>query len=339
MGWQDLLQKPDETAILPWLGGRELRSGPRAWSIQGRFPKEHGWYAFKLQGRKAILDPAKSAEITEGGAPVELGHQVTGYLVGDRLVEDQARVDPNPAHVSEVAEPVFLIEPGLDRFVHVSAGRACEDGPLIYKGITMPLGQEEEVLQAFLDEKTSVSHLKGVSPALDAAFRMEVWQKIEAAKRRAELERIRKEEEAKRAIEERRKKLVEQLGDGAGRRAMAAIDFNEAARAAFAIGGVEFLDSRASVRKGEMVVKFRLDGRRFECTCEKHSLRVIDAGICLVDHRTNEKGDNYFTLESLPAVIRQAQREGKLVVFRRVDQDYGERRFDDDNGDNDDYDD
>ena len=47
-------------------------------------------------------------------------------------------------------------------------------------------------------------------------------------------------------------------------------------------------------------------------------MRIIDSGICLQDHNTGEKGDTYFTLESLPAVIRQADREGKLVVYRHV---------------------
>jgi hypothetical protein len=36
-----------------------------------------------------------------------------------------------------------------------------------------------------------------------------------------------------------------------------------------------------------------------------------------VDHRTGEKGDTKFTLESLPGVVREAEREGVLVVFRR----------------------
>jgi hypothetical protein len=67
-----------------------------------------------------------------------------------------------------------------------------------------------------------------------------------------------------------------------------------------------------------VVVRFRLDHRAFECTCEERTLRIIDAGICLVDHATNEKGDTYFTLESLPGVIGEANREGKLVVFRHV---------------------
>jgi len=38
----------------------------------------------------------------------------------------------------------------------------------------------------------------------------------------------------------------------------------------------------------------------------------------LTDHDTDERGDTYFTLESLPAVVREAEQRGKLVVFRHV---------------------
>jgi len=340
MGWRNLLQEKEELIVLPWLGGRTLRSGPRAWHLDGKLPAEHGWYTFKLMGRKAILGDSYDEELAKEPCvqpPGSLMCEVTGYLVGDRLILDNANVDPDPSKIAEQSETVHLIEDGLDRFARIEAGRACEDGPLIYSGMVMPLGPEEEVLQAFLEQKSSVANIKGVVPALDAAFRMEVWQRIEAAKRRAELERIRKEEEEKRRIEEKRREIVEKLGDGAGRRAMAAIDFDEAARAAFVVGNAQFLDSRKSAQKGEMVVRFRLDNRRFECTCDKLTLRVIDAGICLVDHRTHEKGDGYFTLESLPGVIRQAQREGKLVVFRRVDGENYPRGGNDD--DDEDYDD
>jgi hypothetical protein len=40
--------------------------------------------------------------------------------------------------------------------------------------------------------------------------------------------------------------------------------------------------------------------------------------VCLIDHATGIKGDTWYTLESLPGVIRQADRQGVLVVFRRV---------------------
>jgi len=306
MGWKDLLQADDERLVAPWVGGRSLQTfGGRTWAIEGRLPPEYGWYEFKLLPRKAML-----AGIAE--APLDvLRDKEMGYLVGDRMVpEGSARVG-DPAKQAHEFECVHMVEVGLDRFVRVSAGRFFDDGPLIYEGQEFPLGPEDTVLAAFEDEARSVDGVAEVVPALDAAFRFECWRRAEAEKRR-------REERERREREERRQQLHEQYGNGALRRQVAQEDFGEAARVALSVGGAKYLSHRRSARKGEVVVRFRFDNRRFECTCSE-TMQIIDAGICLVDHRTNEKGDTFFTLESLPAVIRQAQREGHLVVFRHID--------------------
>ncbi len=314
MVWKDLLQTNDETIVAPWIGGRLLHAGERAWTIEGELPPEQGWYMFRAKGRKA-----RSSGPTEPGSEL-LRNVVRGYLIGDRLVPDGARVDVDPSKIIRSAERVFLIEPGLDRFARVSAGRSYENGPLIFEGQQMPLGPEGDVLNAYLDRAPSLDHLRGVTPALDAAFRMETWKRDEAERRRREIEERRREEEAQRALEAQRQEILASLGDARGRRAMAAYDFAEAARAALAVGGAVYLDHRNSIRRGEMVVRFQLARRRYECTCDEKSLQIIDAGICLVDHDTGERGDTRFTLESLPAVILEADREGKLVVFRHVEE-------------------
>jgi hypothetical protein len=310
MGWRDLLQTGDEKVTLPWLGGGTLFSAAQRWSIEGRHPKEYGWFTFKISNRVARLASPADAQ------PELLQHSVRGYLVGDRLVVDDVRVDPDPKRIVEFSEKVFLLDDGIDRFARVRAGRVNKEGPLVYQGLEMPLGQEDQVLEAFLDQKTSVANLKDVAPALDAAFRMESWQRAEAERRRVELERLRREEEEKRQKEERRKELVKKLGDGEGRREMALHDFDAAAKAALAVGGAVFLDAK-KLRHNEWAVRYRLDRQRFECVCNER-LRIIDAGICLIDHATNEKGDTFFTLESLPVVVQQAQRERRLVIFRHV---------------------
>jgi hypothetical protein len=185
----------------------------------------------------------------------------------------------------------------------------------------MPLGPEDDVHGAFFNQASSVDRIKNVSPALDAAFRLESYQRAQAEKRRLVLEQRRKEEEALLELEERRNILVRKLGDGEGRRELARLDFDTAARAALAVGGAEFLDSR-KIRSnrngtGEWAVKYRLDGRRFECVCDE-TLHLIDAGICLTSNETGEKGDTFFTLESIPSVIREAIADDKLVVYRHV---------------------
>jgi hypothetical protein len=312
MGWRDLLQAGAERVTAPWVGGGSLRSRERTWTIEGRAPPEHGWYAFEVTARKARIR-APAEPLTE-----ILREIVKGYLVGDRLVPDGVRVGPRIAEVAASSEAVHLVEPGLDRFVRVAAGRPFEGGPLVYVGQEFPLGPEDAVLQSFLDGFSSVEHVSGVAPALDAAFRVEVWRRQEAERRRREEAERRREQEARRQREQRRREIIHQLGDGQVRREMAAVDFGEAARAALAVAGADYLDHRPSMARGEMVVRFRLDRRRFECVCSQETLRVIDAGICLVDHATGERGDTRFTLESLPAVIRQAQQEDRLVVFRHV---------------------
>ncbi len=313
MTWRELLSK-DERLTFPWVGGRTLRQGMRAWSIEGRMPPEFGWHEFESTkaslGRKVRwIAPASKPD----GA---LSHTLRGFLVGNRLVRDDAHVDPDPAKIFAASEQVFLIDDGLDMFARITAGRVCEDGPLIYDSIAMPLGVEDAVANAFFDKVTTVDHVKGVPPALDAAFRMEVRQREEIERRRADLERLRREEEERLAKEARRQELIQKLGDGAGRRAMAAIDFGEAARAALAVGGAEYLSHRRAQLRGEMVVKFRLNRSQYTCTCDERTLQIIDSGICLIDHDTGEKGDTFFTLESLPGVILEAQNQGVLHVFR-----------------------
>lgn len=320
MGWKDLLQQADETLVVPWLGGRSFQTASRSFEIEGRLPQEVGWQEFNISGGRKVRWKGAAAPKTDDLKFIE-----RGYLVGDHLVRDEIRVEVDPAKIYEFAVPVALVEEGFDRFTRVSAGSLTKGGPLVFIGQEMPLGPETDVLNAFLDNVRTLKDVKGVPPALDAAFRVESWQRAEVARRRAEAERRQREEEERRAAEERRRQLAEQLGTGAGRREMARVDFGQAARAALAVGEAEYLDHRRGLRRGEMVVKFRLDRRRFECTCNEYTLQIIDAGICLTAHYDDEdfaegtRGDTFFTLESLPAVIRQAEREHRLVVLRRFD--------------------
>ena len=312
MGWKDLLQSSKEEIIIsPWVGGRVLSTFDRTWKIESTLPQEHGWHSFTLHNRVAKWKNACDAPFGV------LKSQVHGYLVGDRIIPDSTKVRPNIGELTKNFEKVHLIEPGLDRFARIVAGRFNEDGPLIYENLDMPLGPEDNVLQAFLDQKESINDISGVIPALDAAFRIETWRRNEAEKRRQEeLERQEKEE--------RRRKIIEQLGNSVGRREAALIDFATAARAALAVGGAVYLDHRKAYNREETIVRFRLNGRRFECTCNPNNLRIIDSGICLTAHDEDDgfeegtRGDTFFTLESLPGVILEADRQGRLVVFRHV---------------------
>lgn len=313
MAWRDLLQSSEEFIKLPWLGGRRIRTLERSFKLEGPLPEDQGWYIFRVSSR--ALRAIRAVEPWEPS----LNWQTAGYLVGDRIVPDDCRVAVDPAALVSCSERIHLVERGLGRFVRVLAGRPHEDGPLIYQGQEMPLGPEESVLQAFLDQKPDVNDVPGVVPALDVAFRFETWRRAETERLRAE-ERLRRErEEQERLRQERLTQIREQMGTAEGRREMASVDFAEAARSALAVGGAVYLDHRASYNRGEMVVQFRLERRRFECTCDARTLRIIDAGICLTDHETGVKGDDLFTLESFPGVVREAMELNKLVVWRHVD--------------------
>lgn len=311
MGWRNLLSTEEETVTLPWTGGRSLHSESRIYKLKGR-PREFGWHTFDVEGTTAT-NPRPADPVSD-----LVKSRVGGYLVGDRLVLDDARIDPDPGKIVAHSEKVFALPEELDRFSRIRAGRIYPEGPLIFLEEDFPLGPEEEVMNAYFDNLPSVSEIPGVTPPLDAAFRMETYQREQAELRRQEIARRRAEEEARREQERKRQELLERLGDGALRREMAKSgDFVEAARAALQVGGAQYLDSRKGHRNGEWVVKYRVDGQRLECVCDTN-LHIIDAGVCLVNHNTGEKGDTYFTLESLPAVIRQAVREHKLVVWRHV---------------------
>lgn len=318
MSWRELLSDPDDGEVVSaWLGGRSVRVGPRAWRLHGPLPEAPGWYRFEESGRRvSLIGPAEPD-------PEALVEVRQGFLLGDRFCPDEVRVPPEPAAIAAQLERAHLVPRGLDRFCRVSVGRMGPDAGLVFRSEEMPIGPEAEVAAALVDDLESVGHIAGVPPALDAAFRVEserrrqVRLRRKAAEEQAAFEALLAAEAAERAAMAH--EVRDMLADGARRRAIARRDFGMAATAALRVAGAEYLDHRPGHGAHEVEVQFRLDGDRFECTCDGRTLRIIDAGICLEDHVTMERGDTYFTLESLPGVIRQARDEGALVVFRHLD--------------------
>jgi hypothetical protein len=308
MSWRDLLQDTPEERVLPWVGGRRVAGCDRSFVIEGRLPLEHGWHRFAIGGgRKATwAGEGESDPMFDDGRET-----LRGYLVGNRLIPDGSKVVPDPARLVHQTVSVALVERGLDRFARALVARET-GGPWIYVRQEFPLGPEAEVQAAFQDRLERVDHVRDVSPSLDLAFRFISYERDEAVRRREEAERVRREEEALREAE----RLV---GTAHGRRELAHHDFEGAARAALRVSGAELLDHRDGHAAGEKVVTFRYAGRRFECVVHQHTLRILDSGICLVDHETGERGDTRFTLESLPGVIEQAMREDALVIFRHAE--------------------
>lgn len=312
MSWRELVQETSARLVIPWLGGRRIYRGGRTWRIDKALPREFGWYLFELAGRRAELVEEAQPDPDYGDG----WKRETGYLIGNRIIPWESAVPLVPDNLLLNSAAVYLVEPGLDRFTLASVV-VDPEGRFIYSQELFPQGPEDRVREAFIARKESINDIPGVSPSLDFAFRFASHQRQLLEERRAELERIQEEER-------RREEAMRNMGTGLGRRTLAATDFDTGARAALAVSGAELLDTRQGRGRREMVVQYRVDHRRLECVVDKNTLRVIDSGICLTDHHTGEKGDTYFTLESLPNVIRQAVREDKLVVYRHVDDDWDE---------------
>lgn len=339
--WESLLQGAEEEICVPWIGGALVHGTDRTWTIDGERPPEHGWHRFGVGGsRKATWrGPGEpDPDFEEGRRPVR------GYLLGDRLVPDESRV-PGDGRLDRLVDEtveVHLAEPGLERFARAVCA-PDRTGALIYVRQEFPLGPELEVLEAYQDRRDSVGALPGVTPALDLAFR---WlthrrQRLEARREALAAEQRRAEAEAQRLEDEevewqqllaeeeteRRAALLarheaqharrEATRRRAERRAQVRRDFDTVAGDALALSGAELLDARPNGRR-ETVVQFRFRRRRFECVVETETLRIVDSGICLTDESTGERGDRYFTLESLPPVIAEAMDGGLLHVYRRI---------------------
>lgn len=281
----------------------------RSWTIVGDCPREWGWYAFMTtSNRKArLIAPAEPSENY-----LEALKSVYGYVAGDRFIPVDAKVVPvtNPRGLVEQTTPVRLIGVDLGLFPYIRAAQ-YEDMGVLYIETAFDTGPEQEVREAFVDRLPSLEAVKNVTPALDLAFRF-------ASHERDRYEAWRAHVEAERLAEQKRLELLAKAGTAAGRRELAQEDFEAAARAAIEIGGATFLRVMPTRNRREMAVQYAIDGRRFECIANKRTLRIVDSGICLTDELTGTKGDTRFTLESLPSVVRQAIREGALVVYRHV---------------------
>lgn len=309
--WEELLSKPGEEVVIPWVGGRQVSRDGRFWDLK-QLPPEYGWFSFGISGNRNITlkGPADPDLSFAEGLPL-----IRGYIVGNRMIPDNARV-PTEDKFAEETLRLFLVEEGLPRIARGTAVRTA-GGQHVYLQTEFNLGPEDEVVAAYQDRKSNLDEIKGVTPALDLAFRWMTRQRElqEEFERKQEAERLRRaEEEAKRL---RLEAALRSAGTGVGRRELAATDFKAAAKAALAVTGSELLDVRY-VSQTQAEVSYRYRKERLACIVDRKTLRIIDAGICLTDHYTGVKGDTLFTLESLPSVVEEALQRNKLVIWRHA---------------------
>lgn len=309
MGWESLLSQTTEV-VVPWVGGRQVSVGTRVWGLTGDLPAEHGWYAVEAQsgGRTARVTGAAASDDADADRYI----YGRGYLAGDRFVREglNSWALAPITNIARTLRPVHLLPAGLDRFARVGVIELI-DGKLVFLRSEFPVGPEPEVQTAYEDRAVDLTRVKGVPPALDFAFRFARDIRTRQEARDAEILRLRE-------AEEQRERAFRDAGTSIGRRHLATTDFAAAAKAALELSGSELLDVKGCGDPNARVVRYRFRHQRFECVVDAASLRVIEAGICLSDHDTGERGDDLFTLESLPSVVAQAMDEGLLVVLRHV---------------------
>lgn len=281
MRYEDFLQKKNEEVILPYLRNNEVVDLDKRYRVKGKV-KEGKWYAFRIKGRDAF--PLKEVESELG--QYDALKEFQGYLFNDLFISGGIT---HKAYASEELQ--------LEKFTPVKVKQWFDDS-LLYSESLFETNIELEVRIDFEGEKNSIRSIKGVTPDLFLAYTMFSFDRTQ--KRIEEEEKLKKLEK-----EEREKEIERQRQTVKGR-----LEYSLSRTGAKLLNYVEAYD-------GTLIVRFEYMEERFECVAHK-DMRIIDAGICLTDERTGEKGDGRFTVASLPSVISYAKRQGKLVVFRHV---------------------
>ncbi|EPX61638.1 hypothetical protein D187_010257 [Cystobacter fuscus DSM 2262] len=298
-----------ESVVLPYFGGAHVDQPSRRLRVSTS--PAPGWYRFEVRGRTATARESAGPEGLDG-LP-----RVRGHLWGTRLV-----------HEGAVAEPVRLLpEDTPPRFAPLLA-RRWHDGGLVFETSEFE-SEAESTARLRLERRETLTELKGVPASLRAAFG---YALLETRARALDIRFapaevrgvVRGVAEQGAAVAEARLRTLafersihvtrarhpdsreERTHPARGRE-------EEASRVERALSraGAWLLDSRR-LSGGQLEVTFDFMGERFQSIVEADTLRVVDAGLCLAG------ADALVTLESLPAVIREAIEEDVLVITRHV---------------------
>ncbi|MFO0596857.1 MAG: hypothetical protein U0228_16200 [Myxococcaceae bacterium] len=322
--YRKFLGKTD-TVVAPFLGGRSITLEGRQVRLATVPPKE-GWYRFELKGRLGHV-------VGEAEAPsLEKLPRVRGFAWRDRLVGDGARAEPLRLRGEE--DPA--------RFAPLTA-RRWYGGELLFEGVDFETGAESEVREAFANG-TGLATVKNVPAPLRAAFAFALIERAArdagvpvaasevrghtskiadggfAAAQQVVRDLIAEREQTEREMAELRARIaahqlkveVEQAKLAQQeQREKATAAAEDRAWAALEKAGAKFESSRRAGQR-QLEVVFEYLGERFICLCDEFTLQVIDSGICL----GHPPADDLITLESLPAVIKEAVDTHRLVILR-----------------------
>jgi hypothetical protein len=314
-----------ETRVLPFFGGHRLDAPDRRLRLDAP-PEKPGFYRFEIEGRSARV--LEAAEPEFGELP-----KVRGHLQNATLFVTGAPPE----------EPSFLPEGEPEPFTPCVA-RRWTTGEVVFESFEFD-GDAEVAARLALEEDRTLAGEKGTPPSLRAAFgwavlgrvsrrlgvtcsAVEAWRALGTvadegapAAERLLIEIAERRRDGRIVIRDgARARLVDvgRIVAGARDRADAAVRDSpeDRAEAALEKAGARMLAVRR-LETGMLEVTFRYANQRFVTLADPRTLRVIDAGICLVDHMDGHRGDEELTLESLPSVIREAIDLGALVITRR----------------------
>lgn len=308
-----------ERSILPYLGGSTVFAPDRRLRVTRRVGE--GWWAFDLEGRHAT--PVQRVEYPDRSA-LERVPRTHGHVIDTWLFVGGAQ-----AHRLHLCP-----EEELPHFSPVSA-RRWYGGNHLYDEQQFEDEPEMAVREAFVQRTENLGGLeiRGTTPSLKAAFGYatllraaderniplalsEVLDRAhDVASGRMSASLVIDQLEARRyrqdpiglyswqlarAESASRRRGGRASRDDAEERAARVLEKAEADLLA-----VRFLDDPC------MEVRFRYCGEHFVAVVDWGTLHVYDAGICL------DGADEQLGLDALPVVIREAMRNGELVVLRR----------------------
>lgn len=326
MNYTKFLGKKEE-AVLAYLGGPNAHGKDRRLRVDEPRPSI-GWSRFEIKGRSArAIEAAPSPELvlSSSGLPRARGHQVRGWIAGSGARGLLERV-----HLMPAEEPA--------PFVIVRA-RRWHSGDLVFESLDFD-GEVEEAARLRLERLEPLGEMKGIPASLRLAYGvaltiavaermaipLSVREALASAARIAEggetvardvitaLE-VRRFEEAERAriraiaLGHRPREPV--TAYPVRHRDNPTLD-NAHLRAEIALDGAHarMLSSR-NLGNGNLEVAFEFMGERFISVVDAITLHVYDSGVCLAG------ADELVTLDSLPAVIREAIDTDVLVITRR----------------------
>ncbi len=296
---------PADPIVLPYFGGNRVEAADRRLRLAE--PVEPGWWRFRIEGRRAVaLEPAEPGDLSD--LPARRGHHAGGWLFSSGRQFDRIALPP-------AEEP-----PPLARVT----GRVWHSGDLLLDSIDFEDEAEEAVRRA-LEDGTAIAAVRGDVPSLRAAFGFALADAVgrelgvpisprEAGGRVQEIAEKGREAAVAlcRALEaERRRHQAEIRQQEIRARARPRTGRPEdRADAALDAAGCRLINCRR-LGGGSLEVRFQVDGERFVAVVDGDSLQVLDAGICL------SGADRVLTLDSLPSVIREAERTDRLNITRR----------------------